>query len=218
MNKVSYTMKKQGILTIISGFSGVGKGTIVNRLMEKYPAEYCLSISATTRAPRVGDVDGVNYFFLTREQFESMIESDELLEYAQYVNNYYGTPKKFVVDKLNEGINVILEIEMQGALKIKEQYPDTLLIFVAPEEASVLEARLRGRGTETEEQIINRLKRAAEEAVYMKDYEYIVINDELERAVDEIHQIITNEHDKVIRRKDFINNLSKDLSTFVKGE
>lgn len=211
-------MKKQGILTIISGFSGVGKGTIVNRLMEKYPADYCLSISATTRAPRVGDVDGVNYFFLTREQFESMIEADELLEYAQYVNNYYGTPKKFVVDKLNEGINVILEIEMQGALKIKEQYPDTLLIFVAPEEASVLETRLRGRGTETEEQIQNRLERAAEEAVYMKDYEYIVINDVLERAVDEIHQIITNEHDKVIRRTDFINNLSNNLSTFVKGE
>lgn len=205
-------MKKQGILTIISGFSGVGKGTIVNRLMEKYPQEYCLSISATTRQPRVGDVDGVNYFFVSREVFESMIREGRLLEYAQYVGNYYGTPKDFVVDKLNQGVNVILEIEMQGALKMKAQYPESLLIFVAPTKASDLEERLRGRGTETEEQIQNRLKRAAEEAVYMKDYEYVVVNDDVERAVSEIHEIITNEHDRVLRRMDFIDTLTSDLN------
>lgn len=211
-------MNKQGILTIISGFSGVGKGTIVARLLEKYPQEYCLSISATTRAPRTGEVEGVNYFYTSRENFEEMIREGQLLEYACYVDNYYGTPKKFVLEKLNQGINVILEIEMQGALKMKQQYPEALLIFVAPEKASDLEERLRGRATETEEQIYSRLKRAAEEAVFMKDYDYVVVNDQVERATGEIHEIITNERDRVPRRGDFIEMLTQELNTFVKGE
>lgn len=211
-------MKKQGILTIISGFSGVGKGTIVNRLLEGHPDQYCLSISATTRAPRTGEADGVNYFFVSRDAFESMISNGELLEYAQYVDNYYGTPKKFVVDKLDQGINVILEIEMQGALKMKQQYPEALLIFVAPTKAADLEARLRGRATETEEQIHNRLVRAAQEAEFMKDYDYIVVNDTVDRATQEIHEIIINERDRVPRRRDFIEALNRDLNTFVKGE
>ena len=126
-----------------------------------------------------------------------------MLEYAQYVNNYYGTPKDFVLEKLGQGIHVILEIEMQGAKKIKEQYPETLMLFVAPPKAQDLKERLIGRGTESSEQISSRLARAAEEAVYMKDYEYIVVNDEVERAVDEIHQIITNEQDRVVRRGRF---------------
>lgn len=211
-------MKKQGILTIISGFSGVGKGTIVNRLLQEHQDQYCLSISATTRTPRTGEADGVNYFFVSREAFESMIVKGELLEYAQYVDNYYGTPKKFVVDKLNQGINVILEIEMQGALKMKQQYPEALLIFVAPTKASDLEERLRGRATETEEQIHNRLVRAAQEAEFMKHYDYIVVNDTVDRATQEIHEIIINERDRVPRRKDFIDALNRDLNTFVKGE
>lgn len=204
-------MEKKGILTIVSGFSGVGKGTIMGKLLEEYPNEYCLSISATTRAPRTGEQDGVNYFFKTKEQFEEMIKEDQLLEYAQYVNNYYGTPKDFVLGNLSRGINVILEIEMQGALKIKEKYPESLLIFVAPDTASVLYDRLTGRGTETKEQIENRLKRASEEADYMKSYDYIVINDEVERATQEIHQIITNERDRVMRRADFIAKLTEEL-------
>lgn len=204
-------MKQQGILTIVSGFSGVGKGTIMGRLLETHPQEYCLSVSATTRAPRNGEVDGVNYFFVSRDQFESMIRENKLLEYAQYVNNYYGTPKDFVVDRLNQGINVILEIEMQGALKIKQQYPEALLIFVAPTKASDLADRLCGRGTETLEQINSRLIRAAQETVYMKDYDYIVVNDVIERAVQEIHEIITNEKDRVVRRTEFIDVLTQDL-------
>lgn len=204
-------MKQQGILTIVSGFSGVGKGTIMGRLLEEHPHEYCLSVSATTRAPRNGEVDGVNYFFVSRDQFESMIRENKLLEYAQYVDNYYGTPKDFVVDRLNQGINVILEIEMQGALKIKQQYPEALLIFVAPTKASDLADRLSGRGTETLEQINSRLARAAQETVYMKDYDYIVVNDVIERATQEIHEIITNEKDRVVRRTEFIDVLTQDL-------
>ena len=149
--KVDEIMKKQGILTIISGFSGVGKGTIVSRLLEKYPQDYCLSISATTRAPREGEKDGVNYFFVSKTDFEKMIREERLLEYARYVDNYYGTPKDFVLDQLAKGVHVILEIEMQGAKKIKAQYPQTLMIFVAPPKASDLKDRLMGRGTESQD-------------------------------------------------------------------
>lgn len=204
-------MKQQGILTIVSGFSGVGKGTIMARLLEEHPQDYCLSISATTRAPRTGEADGVNYFFVTKDQFETMIREGKLLEYAQYVDNYYGTPKEFVLDKLNRGVNVILEIEMQGALKIKKQYPQALLIFVAPTRASDLAERLHNRGTETPQQIDSRLKRAALETVYMKDYDYVIVNDVIERAVREIHEIITNEKDRVVRRTAFIDALTQDL-------
>ena len=207
-------MKKQGILTIVSGFSGVGKGTLMQRLLEEYPGEYCLSVSATTRAPRAGEIDGVNYFFVSKEQFETMIREDRLIEYAQYVDNYYGTPKDFVVEKLSQGINVILEIEMQGALKMKQNYPRSLLIFVVPEKAADLEARLRGRGTEPEEVIRSRLRRAAQETVYMKDYDYLVVNDQVERATRQIHEIITNERDRVLRRGDFIEKLTQELQVY----
>ncbi len=210
--KVDEIMKKQGILTIISGFSGVGKGTIVSRLLEKYPQDYCLSISATTRAPREGEKDGVNYFFVSKTDFEKMIREERLLEYARYVDNYYGTPKDFVLDQLAKGVHVILEIEMQGAKKIKAQYPQTLMIFVAPPKASDLKDRLMGRGTESQEQIKSRLARAAQESVYMEDYEYIVVNDQVERAVEEIHQIIANEQDRTQRQGEFISQLTKELN------
>ena len=210
--KVDEIMKKQGILTIISGFSGVGKGTIVSRLLEKYPQDYCLSISATTRAPREGEKDGVNYFFVSKTDFEKMIREERLLEYARYVDNYYGTPKDFVLDQLAKGVHVILEIEMQGAKKIKAQYSQTLMIFVAPPKASDLKDRLMGRGTESQEQIKSRLARAAQESVYMEDYEYIVVNDQVERAVEEIHQIIANEQDRTQRQGEFISQLTKELN------
>ena len=139
-------MSKKGILAIISGFSGAGKGTVVNRLLEK--ESYAVSISATTRKPRTGEVDGQNYFFRTKDEFEKMIANDQLIEYAEYVGNYYGTPKDYVFKKLDEGFDVILEIEMQGALKVKEKFPETALIFITPPSADELKKRLVGRGTE----------------------------------------------------------------------
>ena len=156
-------MSKKGILAIISGFSGAGKGTVVNRLLEK--ESYAVSISATTRKPRTGEVDGQNYFFRTKDEFEKMIANEQLIEYAEYVGNYYGTPKDYVFKKLDEGFDVILEIEMQGALKVKEKFPETALIFITPPSADELKKRLVGRGTETAEQIEKRMSRAVDESV-----------------------------------------------------
>ena len=141
-------MNKRGILIIVSGFSGAGKGTIMRALMEQYSDTYALSISATTRKPRSGETHGKEYFFVSKEEFESMIEKEELIEHAQYVNNYYGTPRDYVFKQLESGKDVILEIEIQGALKVKEKYPDTLLLFVTPPNANELKERLIGRGTE----------------------------------------------------------------------
>ena len=156
-------MDNQGVLAVISGFSGAGKGTLMRALLERYD-NYALSISATTRAPREGEVDGREYFFKTREEFEQMIEHDELVEYAQYVGNYYGTPKEYVFSNLKAGKDVLLEIEIQGALKVRRQFPDALLLFVTPPSAEVLKNRLIGRGTETMDVIEHRLARALEEA------------------------------------------------------
>ena len=136
--------KKKGILIVVSGFSGAGKGTLMKRLLEDYD-DYALSVSATTRSPRPGEEDGREYFFKSVEEFEKMIAQDELIEYAKYVNNYYGTPKEYVMQQLEEGKDVILEIEIQGALKVKEKYPDTLLLFVTPPGARELKERLVGR-------------------------------------------------------------------------
>lgn len=207
--------EKKGILTVISGFSGVGKGTIVNRLVQDYPQDYCLSVSVTTRSPRVGEKDGISYFFVSEEEFQKMIAERKLLEYAVYVDHYYGTPQDFVLKKLAEGVNVILEIEMQGALKVKEQFPQSLLIFVAPQRAQILADRLKGRGTETSEQIDKRLHRAVEETQYIPHYDYLVINDEIDRTVRQIHEIVTNEKSRVSRQDDFIQFLTADLKSFV---
>ena len=149
----------KGILIVVSGFAGAGKGTIMIKLISEYP-DYALSVSATSRAPRPGEQDGVNYFFKTRSEFEDMIVRDEFLEYAEYVGNYYGTPKAFVDQKLSEGKNVLLEIEIQGAMQIKGKYPEALLVFVMPPSAEELKNRLTKRGTETPEVIEKRMKRA----------------------------------------------------------
>lgn len=206
-------MKKQGILTVISGFSGAGKGTVVKQLLEAYPDEYCLSISATTRQPRENEQHGVHYFFISKEEFEQMIEQNELLEHAQYVQNYYGTPKSFVMQHLNEGVNVVLEIEMQGALKVKKRFPESLLVFITPPTAKELEDRLRGRGTETEEVIQKRLARAREEAVYMNSYDYIVLNEtgKVAECADKIHSIIMDQQQKAENCSEFIQQMSDDL-------
>lgn len=210
--------KNKGILTVVSGFSGAGKGTIMKELLKRHPDTYALSISATTRNPRPGETDGVEYFFRTREEFEQMIAEDALIEYAQYVGNYYGTPKAYVEEQLLAGKNVILEIEIQGALKVKEKFPDTLLLFVTPPSAEELKNRLVGRGTETMDVVMSRLNRANEEAEGIEQYDYLVINDVLEDAVEEVHQIIQNEHYRVSRNETSLEMMRNELKKFSKGE
>lgn len=209
---------KKGILTVLSGFSGSGKGTIMKRLLEKYPQNYALSISATTRAPRAGESDGKEYFFRSVEQFEEMIEKDELLEYARYVNNYYGTPKAYVQEQLAGGRDVILEIEIQGALEIREKFPDTVLLFVTPPSFEELRQRLTARGTESAEVIRERLCRAGEECQGVEAYDYLVINDDLEACVDQVHSILQNEHCRLQRTTGFINEMKSALADYAKGE
>lgn len=206
--------KKKGILLVISGFAGTGKGTLVQELRKRYD-NYALSVSATTRQPRTGEVDGVHYFFKTREEFEEMIREEKLIEYASYVENYYGTPKDYVQQQLDNGKDVILEIEIQGALKIKEKFPDTLLLFLVPPSAQVLEDRLRGRGTETEENIRKRLHRAVEESEFIERYDYILVNDDLDVCVREAHELIRSQHHSVDRQGAFIQNMKEDLKRFL---
>ncbi|MCM1467716.1 MAG: guanylate kinase [Alistipes sp.] len=210
-------MNKQGLLVVVSGFSGAGKGTAMKRLLEKYDT-YALSISATTRAPREGEQEGREYFFKSVEEFQDMIAGDELVEYAQYVTNYYGTPKAYVEEQLARGKNVILEIEIQGALKIKEKFPDAVLMFIVPPSAAVLRDRLIGRGTESAEVIEARLRRAAEEAEGVEAYDYVVVNDDLEDCVENINEIIRSEQKKVAKNLTLINNIRDELKSFAEGE
>ncbi len=193
--------KLPGIPFVLSGPSGCGKGTIVKELLKKYPDAFALSVSATTRAPRVGEVDGVHYYFITREEFERRIDDQQILEYTSYCGNYYGTPKKELYERTVSGINVILEIEVEGAMNVRRLCPEAVLIYVLPPDAETLEARLRGRGTNTEEDIANRLATAREEIRCLPDYDYIVINenDGAEAAADEIVNIIASEQHKVSR-------------------
>lgn len=202
-------MKHKGMLIVLSGFSGAGKGTVVKELVKKYG--YQVSISATTRSPREGEVDGREYYFKTKQEFESMIEENGFIEWAQYVGNYYGTPRAFVEDALLEGKNVILEIEVQGALNIKKQYPDAILLFIAPPSATILKERLIGRGTEDIETVNKRLCRAKEEAQDMEQYEYLVINDVLDECVEQVHQIVLNESCRMRSQSDFINTIKTEL-------
>ncbi len=210
-------MQNRGVLAIVSGFSGAGKGTVMKALMNKYD-NYALSISATSRAPRPGEMEGREYFYKSVEEFERMIAEDELIEHAQYVGNYYGTPKAYVEEKLNEGKDVILEIELQGAMKVKAKMPDTVLIFITPPTADELKNRLVGRGTEDEATINARLKRASEEAEYMDNYDYLLVNDDLEECVDSLHNLIKSEHSKVSRNIDRINFIREDVKIFSEGE
>lgn len=203
-------MNDQGILVVISGFSGAGKGTLIKAMLERHH-NYALSISATTRKPREGEEDGREYFFVTRERFEQMIEEGQLIEYAQYVNNYYGTPRQYVFQQMADGKDVILEIEIQGALKIKERFPEALLLFVTPPSADELKRRLVGRGTETMDVIDQRLHRAADEAEGITSYDYILINDEIDACVEAMHQLIQAQHRKVSSSLDFIEQMRSEL-------
>ena len=205
-------MNKQGILLIISGPSGSGKGTIVERLCEKN--NFSLSISATTRKPREYEKDGVHYFFHTREEFEKMRDRKELLEWAEFCGNYYGTPRKYVTEQLMAGNNVILEIEIQGALKIKKKFPEAVLIFVTPPSAGELRNRLAGRGTETPEKIAARLSRAAEESKQMDDYDFILVNDEVDRCVEKMHALIQAMHARTENHKTLIEKIKEEMKQF----
>lgn len=210
-------MSRRGILIVLSGFSGAGKGTLVNALRERYDG-YALSISATTRKPREGEEEGKAYFFKKVEEFQQMIDEDAFIEYARYVENYYGTPRAYVEEMLKQGKDVILEIEIQGALKVKKKYPDALLLFVTTPDADTLKARLTGRGTETEDVITSRLSRAVEEAEGIENYDYLIVNDDLDEAVREAHEIIQGEHFRISRNIDFIETMRQDFRRFSKGE
>jgi guanylate kinase len=184
---------EKGLLFVLSGPSGVGKGTVCAAL-RKVNDQIAYSVSATSRPPREGEVEGVNYFFKTREQFEEMIRYEQFLEWAEYVNNYYGTPRQFVLDMLDQGKDVILEIEVQGALQVKERFPEGVFIFLAPPHMEELRQRLKNRGTESDEVISSRIQKAVEELEMMKKYDYVVVNDEVDLAVKRIEAIILAEH------------------------
>ncbi len=193
---MDFKEKHPGKLFVFSGPSGAGKGTICKKLLEEN-RELALSVSMTTRAPREGEVEGVSYFFTDKETFKKRIEAGELLEYAEVYGNYYGTPKGPVVEKLEKGIDVILEIDMQGALKVKENYPDGVFVFILPPSMSELRKRLTGRGTETKEAIELRLGETLKELSYIEKYDYCVVNGELDEAVARVKSIVVAEHSKV---------------------
>lgn len=216
-------MSHKGLLVVISGFSGAGKGTLMKKLLQDYE-QYALSISMTTRAPREGEVDGREYFFATREQFEDKINKGGFIEHAQYCGNYYGTPKDYVEQQMEAGRDVILEIEIQGAMKVKEQFPNAILLFVMPPSIDELHQRLVGRGTEAEEVIMERLLRAKEEAVGIEEYDYIIVNDDLDTCVKELHELLTKSHEGIQTQyhpnnyKELIEDIRTQLMGLVKGE
>lgn len=183
----------RGKLIVVSGFSGAGKGSLMEKLLENYPGQYALSVSVTTRAPREKEVDGISYHFKTQEEFDRLVEEGYFIEYAGYTGNSYGTPRPFVEENLDAGRNVILEIERAGAMTVREKYPDVKMIFVTTENAEILETRLRNRKTETEEKILKRLKTAVTECDYVKEYHAVIVNDVLEDSVIRLHNTIMEE-------------------------
>ncbi|EOD01309.1 guanylate kinase [Caldisalinibacter kiritimatiensis] len=198
----------KGLLIVLSGPSGAGKGTICKAFL-KENKDFILSVSATTRKPREGEIDGVNYFFITKEDFEKKIQNDEFLEYASVYGSYYGTPKSFVIENLNKGKDVILEIDIQGALQIKERYPEGVFIFIVPPSMKELRNRIEKRGTETEEAINERFSSAFNELNFASKYDYVVVNDEVNKAVKRIEAIVMAEKCKIERQKEVLNKVKE---------
>ena len=209
-------MHTMGKTFIVSGPSGVGKSTVLHALFEGRDDLY-FSVSATTRTPREGERDGVDYHFIHADRFRNMIAEDAFLEYAEYVGNFYGTPMRLVDEAMEQGKDVVLDIEVQGALKVKEKNPQALLLFVTPPSAEELKHRLIDRGTETMDVINDRMRRAAEESEIMDHYQYLVINDDLDTCVKEVHQLIQSEHLKVSENLDLVADIQKELKE-MKGE
>ncbi len=204
-------INKKGLLLVVSGPSGTGKGTICKDIVAKHE-DINLSISATTRNPRVGEIEGKSYFFKTKEEFEAMVDRGEFLEHAMIYDNYYGTPKKAIFDELDMGRDVILEIEMQGAMQIKEVYPQAVFIFVLPPSLQELRNRIVGRGTETEEQIEKRFNSAYDEIKLLGDYDYFIFNNIVEKSAEEILNILEVEKNKVSRyKKDILDMFEKEI-------
>ena len=204
-------MTKRGLLIVLSGPSGVGKGTVRAAIFSKGEQKFVYSISATTRLPRTGETDGVDYFFKTREEFEQMIQNKQLLEYAEYVGNYYGTPLEYVENTLATGKDVFLEIDVQGAIQVRELMPEGVFIFLTPPDLNELESRIVNRGTDSDEVIAKRMKTAREELELMKYYDYSVVNDTVNNAVQKIEAIIQTEHLRIIRNLDTIEELEEIL-------
>lgn len=209
-------MKKKGILVVLSGFSGAGKGTLVRELLAKYDT-YTLSTSMTTRQPRPGEQEGREYFFRSKEEFEKSIEEGGVLEYASYCGNYYGTPKAFVEEALEQGRDVLLEIEIQGGWQIKNMLPQALLVFVTPPNGEELRRRLEGRGTESREVVCGRLARAVEEARGMESYDAVLVNDDLAACVEDLHHLIQSAKASPLRQMGFLEELRRDLSQFAQA-
>lgn len=202
--------KDKGLLIVLSGPSGVGKGTVCSALRQQ-ENNLIYSVSATTRSPRAGEIDGVNYFFKSKDEFKKMIEQDELLEWAEYVNNYYGTPRAYVEEQIELGHDVILEIEVQGALQVKQKFPQGVFIFLAPPSMEELKNRIINRGTETDDSIRNRMSVAQEEIDMMEHYDYVVVNDQVESACERIQAIVVAEHCKKERKVQQYRRLLKEV-------
>jgi len=206
-------MSHKGVLVVISGFSGAGKGTLMKELLKQYP-NYALSISATTRQPRPGELDGREYYFVTENEFLNMVDQDQMIEYACYCGRYYGTPRTYVEEQMKNGKDVLLEIEIQGALQIKKKFPETILVFIATPTAEILRNRLVGRGTESPEVIEARLARAVEEAEGMEQYDYVLVNDDLAECTAQLHQVIQGHYDGAGKQNAFIADMKEQLKAF----
>lgn len=204
-------MTERGLLIVFSGPSGVGKGTVRQEIFSTPDHKFEYSVSMTTRQKRPGEVDGVDYFSRTREEFEELIKNGQMLEYAEYVGNYYGTPLTYVNETLDKGIDVFLEIEVQGALQVKKKVPDGVFIFLTPPDLDELKDRLVGRGTDSEEVIRQRIERAKEEIALMREYDYAVVNDEVPLAAERVKRIIEAEHFRVDRVIGRYNDMIKDI-------
>ena len=209
-------MKDKGVLIVISGFAGSGKGTITKELINRFD-NYSVSVSATTRNPRPMEENGKDYFFVSREEFERMIKENELLEYTEYVGNYYGTPRKYVEKMLNEGKDVILEIEYIGAFNVKRAFNEAVLIFVTPPSVEEVYLRLKGRNTESEEVILKRIRRGQEEAAIIDKYDYVIVNDDIETAIEDIHNTIKCSKFSSVRNGEFVAKLKNEFDEFLKN-